>query len=59
LASQKFRFANNHAAFNALFDPSFNAFLDALLDALVLVTRNTSDFRYFRELKVENWFEAG
>lgn len=31
----------------------------AIVNDLVLVTRNTNDFRHFNELKVENWFEAG
>ena len=31
----------------------------AIVNDLVLVTRNTNDFRHFNELKVENWFEVG
>ncbi|MEM7792978.1 MAG: type II toxin-antitoxin system VapC family toxin [Cyanobacteria bacterium P01_C01_bin.118] len=29
----------------------------AAINNLILVTRNTSDFQYFQDLKVENWFE--
>ncbi len=29
----------------------------ALVNDLILVTRNTKDFRFFSDLKIENWFD--